>query len=243
MRFVLYNMCYATGGRSRIFPFMNYLRHTHAKLEEIISFFRALNPDIIGLVEVDAGSYRSSRANQAELIASRLGHYHAYRSKYHDAHLASRLPLMNKQGNAFVTRDSFAELKFHYFTRGIKRLVIELEMENLTIFLVHLALGFKIRHHQLEHLYQLVRNTGKPHIVAGDFNAFWGDVEISLFLAATGLVRAGPPDLPTHPSWAPKRSLDFILHSPRIRPTCFWAPHVTLSDHLPLVCDFEVLPE
>ena len=31
---------------------------------------------------------------------------------------------------------------------------------------------------------------------------------------------------------------DFILHRPDIRSVDFWIPHVTHSDHLPLVWDF-----
>ncbi|MBA4388510.1 MAG: endonuclease, partial [Verrucomicrobia bacterium] len=129
---------------------------------------------------------------------------------------------------------------FHYFDKGVKRLIIELELANLTVFLVHLALSFKARQHQLSDLYSLVKGTRQPHIVAGDFNASWGDREIRLFLAATGLAKAGPASTPTYPSWKPKRELDFILHSPEIKVTGFMIPQVTFSDHLPLVCDFEI---
>ena len=44
----------------------------------------------------------------------------------------------------------------------------------------------------------------------------------------------------SHPSWAPKRQLDFILHNDRVKVTHFRVPGVVLSDHLPLICDFEV---
>ena len=118
--------------------------------------------------------------------------------------------------------------------------VIELELANLVIFLVHLSLGFRTRHDQLNDLYALVRNVRKPCIVAGDFNAFWGDREIGLFLAATGLAISTAKPQPSFPSWKPRRQLDFILHSPLVRITDFFMPQVTYSDHLPLVCDFEI---
>ena len=109
------------------------------------------------------------------------------------------------------------------------------------MFLVHLALSFRVRHHQLSDLYEVVKNTKKPHIVAGDFNALiWGDREIDLFMAATGLTRAGGGNTPTFPSWQPRRNLDFVLHSPDIDVTGFFMPRVLYSDHLPLVCDFDV---
>jgi len=217
------------------------LSRTSGHLDEIIQFIKPLQPDIIGLVEVDGGSYRTRRQNQAECIARELGHYHAYRAKYSETgRLARRLPVMNMQGNAFITRDSVPNARYHYFERGFKRLVIELEMENLVIFLVHLSLGFRIRHQQLSMLYTLVKNTKKPHIVAGDFNALWGEREIDLFLAATGLRNVNVDGKPSFPSWSPKRHLDFILCSPTINAERFWMPEVTLSDHLPLLIDFDI---
>jgi endonuclease/exonuclease/phosphatase family metal-dependent hydrolase len=240
MRFLLYNIRYGAGGGWSVLPGIRYLGLTSRNTRAITEFIRPLDPDIVGLVEVDAGSYRSRRRSQVETIAEALGHYHTYRSKYLDGSVASRLPLMSKQGNAFLTRDSITNEQFHYFERGVKRLVIELELQTLTVFLVHLALSFRVRHHQLSHLYSLVKETRKPHIVAGDFNAFWGDREVHLFLAATGLANANTQGLCSYPSHAPTRQLDFILHSPEIHVERFWIPHCALSDHLPLVCDFSV---
>lgn len=241
MRFLLYNIRYGTGAKRPWFPWGGYFRKTHDNLEDIIAFLQELDADVLGLVEVDAGSFRSNRRNQAETIANALGHYHVYKSKYHHrTPLIKRLPVMNKQGNAFLTRRSIAGQEFHYFERGVKRLVIELELENLTIFLVHLALSSRIRHDQLNDLYSLVKKTSRPHIVAGDFNSRWGNREIRLFLAATGLTNADLNGTATFPSWAPTRQLDFILYSREIRPTSFWVPRIGLSDHLPLVCDFDI---
>jgi endonuclease/exonuclease/phosphatase family metal-dependent hydrolase len=240
MRFLFYNIRYGTGGRKMVFPWSGYLKKTTRNLKAITEFIRRLDPDIIGLAEVDAGSYRSQKRNQAQLIAAALSHNHTYMCKYHEQSLAHIVPIMNKQGNAFLSKDTLEDARFHYFDRGVKRLVIQLEMKRLTVFLVHLALTYRVRQNQLADLYSMVKSTRKPHIVAGDFNARWGDGEIKLFLAATGLSNAGPVGVPTYPSWAPKRQLDFILHSPHIRVTNFEMPQVTLSDHLPLVCDFDI---
>lgn len=239
MRFLLYNIRYGTGGRFTL-PWGGYLRNTTTNMRNITEFIQSLDPDIVGLVEVDAGSLRHARRCQAKTVATVLGHYHTYMTKYGQSSLARWIPVLNKQGNAFLTRDSINNEQFHYFDKGVKRLVIELELENLTIFLVHLALSSRIRYHQLAELYALVKDTKKPHIVAGDFNALWGDHEIELFLAATGLTNANQDGLPSFPSSQPRRQLDFVLHSPEIRLTNFEMHKVTFSDHLPLVCDFEV---
>ncbi len=225
-------------------PWGGYFGKTGGHLSEIIGFIKTLEPDIMGLVEVDGGSYRSGRQNQAEVIARELGHYHTYRTKYREnGRISRRVPVMNQQGNAFITKDSISDARFHYFESGMKRLVIELEMPNLVVFLVHLSLSFRVRHEQLGNLYRLVKTTTKPHIVAGDFNALWGEREIDLFLAATGLRNVNTKCLPSFPSWEPRRHLDFILCSETIQAERFWMPGVTLSDHLPLVMDFSIQGE
>lgn len=243
MRFVLYNIRYGTGGGKIHSPLNGYLRRTGRNFEHIARFLHDLMPDVAGLVEVDAGSYRSGKSNQAEMIAARLGHYHVYRSKYGENSLIRYFPVLNQQGNAFVVRDDGHKETFHYFDRGVKRLVIELEMEQVTFFLIHLALGSRHRHRQLGDLYDLLRTVRKPYIVAGDFNALWGEQEIRLFQAATGLKNAHAADSPTFPSWKPKRHLDFVLHSPGIRIERCWMPDIRFSDHLPIVCDFSIHQE
>jgi len=243
MRFMMYNIRYGTGAKNRRGPLAflsGYLGRTQDHLHKITGFVNQHKPDVLGLVEVDLGSYRTGRKNQAQIIAEELGHYHAYRSKYGLTSKWNFVPLFNKLGNAFITKDSINTEKFHYFNKGMKKLVIELDLDKLTIFLVHLALSSRVRHHQLSELYTLVKETKKPHIVAGDFNALWGEQEINLFLAATGLINANTESIPSFPSWSPKRHLDFILHSPEIVPKAFKMPRVDLSDHLPLIFDFDL---
>lgn len=237
---MVYNIRYATGGHHR-FPLAGYLSPTQSKLTEIIDFIRPYSPDVIGLIEVDSGSYRTGGKNQAELIAGELGHYHSWRTKYGEKGLSNRIPIINKQSNAFLSRDTIHNENFHYFNKGMKRLIIELELENMVIFLVHLALGFRVRHMQLLELYKLIKSSNKPVVIAGDFNALWGEHEIELFLSASGLINANRESFPTFPSRTPRRHLDFVLHSPDIRTLNFEIPQTTLSDHLPLIWDFEII--
>ncbi len=239
MRFLLYNIRYATGPRMH-----NYMRSSHNNLDRIADFMRGLEPDLIGLVEVDHGSYRSGGRNQVETLAKSLGHYHSHSIKYGLDSFWRRIPVLNTQGNAFLARDRIRNETFHYFKRGMKRLVIELELEHIVVYLVHLSLGAKARHDQLGDLYEMVKNTNKPCVVAGDFNMLWGEREIDLFLAATGLQNANTQNLPTFPSSQPRRHLDFVLHSKEIEIVDFQVPLVPFSDHLPVLVDFNVnVPE
>lgn len=244
MRLLVYNIRYGVGdGASSAVPLpgARYLFAEAAELERISAFIAEQQADIIGLIEVDIGSLRSGKVNQAEEIARSLGHYSCYASKYGEASMNQVLPIVRKQANAFLASPNVHNERFHYFHQGVKKLVIELELEEVSIFLVHLSLKYRHRHFQLKHLYELVEKCNKPVIVAGDFNTFWGQDEIFLFMKAAGLESANTHGLPTYPTRAPRMELDFILHSHRIRVDHFDIPHVPFSDHLPLICDFEVM--
>lgn len=242
MRLVLWNIRYAAGAGAAFnlpVPGAGYLRSNRKNLGRIIDFLRTQDSDIVGLVEVDTGSIRSG-VNQAQEIAESLGHYSTYQCKYGSGSLGKQLPVLRKQGNAFLAAPRVRGERFHYFDTGIKRLIIELEMETFAVFLVHLSLKYRHRHVQLRKLYDLIEETSKPVIVAGDFNTFWGEDEIYLFMRAAGLQSANIESLPSYPSRAPRKELDFILYQEGIQVTNFEIPDIRHSDHLPLVCDFEI---
>jgi endonuclease/exonuclease/phosphatase family metal-dependent hydrolase len=246
MRFLLYNIRYATGTGAAFHlpvPGAGYLRSNSRVLTGITRFIKAQDPDIVGLVEVDTGSIRSGGVNQAEVIAESLGHYSSYQCKYGANSFNTFVPIVNKQANAFLAAPRVEGERFHYFDTGIKRLIIELELDDLCVFLVHLSLKFRHRHVQLRHLFELVRHSPKPVIVAGDFNTFWGEHEIALFMEASGLRSANRNGLPSYPARKPRMELDFILYSRGIEIDTFAVPGVTYSDHLPLICDFHVTGE
>lgn len=243
MRFLLYNIRYGAGIGWRVHlpvPFSGYLKRTGDNFRQIADFIKSVNPDITGLIEVDSGSFRADRNNQARLIAEEIQHHHIFKNKYSGQSMVRKLPLFNKQGNAFLTNQDIRNLQFHYFNRGFKRLVIEAELNEFKTFIVHLSLQYRHRQEQLRDLNALVRASDKPVIVAGDFNVFRGEKELDHFLAVTGLLNANAAGAPSHPSRAPRRQLDFILHSPEIEAHRFEAPRVPFSDHIPLIWDFEI---
>ena len=243
LRFLLYNIRYGVGSGASMhvpLPGTGYLIGNKANLGKIVEFIQSVDPDIVGLIEVDSGSIRSRRQHQAEIIAEHLGMNTSYECKYGETSINQLLPIVRKQGNAFLAAERVHGERFHYFDTGIKRLIIELEMDDCAIFLVHLSLKYRHRHLQLRHLYDLIKATKKPAIVAGDFNTFWGENEIYLFMRAANLWSANVEGMATYPSRAPRKELDFILHQKSIHITGFEIPQVKFSDHLPLVCDFEV---
>ena len=243
MRLLLYNIRYAVGGGASMhvpLPGAGYVLGNVNVLPEITEFVKSVDPDIVGLIEVDTGSIRSRKVNQAEEIAAALGMNTSYETKYGSRSLNQILPIVRKQGNAFMAAPRVHGEKFHYFDTGIKRLIIELEMQDYAVFLVHLSVKYRHRHLQLRRLYDLIKETDKPVIVAGDFNTFWGENEIYLFMEAAGLSSANVESLPTYPSRSPRKELDFVLYQDGINVTGFEVPHVRHSDHLPIICDFDV---
>jgi endonuclease/exonuclease/phosphatase family metal-dependent hydrolase len=243
MRLLVYNIRYATGTGPAFhlpLPGAGYLRSSRHVLRRITEFIKAQNPDIVGLIEVDTGSIRTGMLNQAEFIAASLGHYSTYQCKYSEGSLNHLVPIVRKQGNAFLAAPRVHGERFHYFDTGIKRLIIELELEEVAVFLVHLSLKFRHRQYQLRYLHELVQKATKPVIVAGDFNTFWGEHEIYLFMRASGLRSANADGVLSFPSRAPRKELDFVLYSEGIRVNHFSVPDVRYSDHRPLICDFEI---
>ena len=243
MRLLLYNIRYAVGGGATMrmpIPGAGYVLGNQAVLPEITTFRKSVDPDVVGLIEIDTGSIRSRNVNQAEVIAAELGMNTSYETKYGSKSINQILPIVRKQGNAFMAAQRVHGEKFHYFDTGIKRLIIELEMAEFAVFLVHLSLKYRHRHLQLRRLHDLIEVTEKPVIVAGDFNTFWGENEIYLFMKAAGLTSANTDGVATYPSRSPRKELDFVLYQRGITVTGFDVPQVRFSDHLPLVCDFQV---
>ena len=237
----MYNIRYGTGHKNGYhfpIPFAGYFKKTNVNLQCIINFIGSINPDIVALIEVDSGSYRSNKSCQAQIIADSLGYNYIVESKYSSESLAQKVPVLRQQANALLARQGIENYQCHYFEQGVKRLVIQTDIQTVAIFIVHLSLKYRHRQNQLEQLYNLIQETDKEVILAGDFNTLWGSRELNLFLAATDLKNANITNMPSHPSHAPHRQIDFILHSSGIRIDNFYIPDIRLSDHSPLVCDF-----
>ena len=246
MRLLVYNIRYATGtGPAFHFPVpgAGYLRSNRRVLEQITEFIRAEDPDLVGLIEVDTGSVRTGMLNQATYIANAIGHYTAHQCKYGTGSINQLVPIVRKQANALLAAPRVTGERFHYFDTGIKRLIIELELDDVCVFLVHLSLKFRHRQYQLRTLHDLVVRSPKPVIVAGDFNTFWGTHEIYLFMRAARLRSANTANLPSFPSRRARVELDFVLVSDGIEVTDFRVPEMYMSDHRPLICDFHVREE
>ena len=244
MRLLLYNIAYGTGCpgglAKRLWTVHRYIRTSQSHLDRIIDFIDGSAADIVALVEVDTGSFRTDYVNQVEKVALHLSKYHTCDVKYGVDSIGRKIPILQNQGNAVLTRRKTAKKHFHFFPFGFKRLIIELNIEGIRFFLVHLALQKGVREKQLNFLAKLAEGDG-PLIVAGDFNTLSGTTEISSFQRKLGLFNPNTEGVCTYPSWSPKKQLDIILCSKEIKILNFEVPEVRYSDHLPVLMDFQFL--
>lgn len=239
MRVVLYNMRYGAGAGWRFnlpLPGAGYLKDASRNLARIGDCLGALRPDLVALLEVDGGSRRAPDP-QHTALAGKLGVEHAFRCKYATGSLAARLPLFRAQGNAVLSRRPLAALRFHDLSAGTKRLVIEAETDQLTLFVAHLALRPGIRRRQLRDLADLIRAARSPAVLAGDLNTLMAERELRPLLEATGLRPADHQLPPSWPAARPRLALDHILIAPELGVSRIEVLDVRLSDHRPVVCD------
>ena len=97
MRLLLYNIRYAVGGGASMrmsVPGAGYVLGNQNVLPEITRFIKSVDPDIVGLIEVDTGSIRSRMVNQAENISAALGMNTSYETKYGEKSINQILPIV-----------------------------------------------------------------------------------------------------------------------------------------------------
>ena len=243
-RVLVYNIAYGSGAPSsfteNILKIHRYLKRPDKNIKKISEFIDNSNADIVGLIEIDTGSLRTSSVNQAETIGKQSCHYTHCLTKYGGNITSKIIPILRKQGNAVLTRDKNSNGIYHYFPGGFKKLIIELDMGDFRFFLLHLSLTKSARKMQFAHMANLLSAKRCPVIIAGDFNAFNGVSELRYMKNQLGLKNPNVDKKPTYPSWNPKHQLDFILCSKEIQVKNFEVPQINLSDHLPLILDFEI---
>lgn len=240
MKLLIYNIAYGTGTPGgtarRLLTSHRYLYTNSEYFDHIAEFIDGVQPDVIGLLEVDNGSFRTNQINQVARLAERLNHFHICDNKYGLNSPGRIMPIFRNQTNAIVTSNSNNNSRFHYFPRGFKKLIIEIAIDGIMLFLVHLSIRKNTRAKQLAYLQEIVPHD-KPVIIAGDFNTFGGEQELTNLKSTLQLFNPNIHQTPSYPSWKPKHQLDYILCSKHIRVMSLTVPKVKLSDHLPLIAE------
>ena len=254
VKLICYNIEYCEGMEGLWYQYLKFWKifFPPKNLDErIVKALKKLKPDILSLVEVDTGSFRSRGKDEVKFMEEKLGlQSFVEKVKYPLKgwlRFFHHTPIFNKQANAIISKFKIHNIKYHIFHEGTKRVVIEATVkvpEKITLLLAHLALGKKARAKQIKELIKIVNRKRNPVILMGDFNTFNGTKEIKELLKKTNLndkISLDKKALPlTEPAWHPTRRLDYILTSSQIKVKKFSVLDFHFSDHLPLMIDFTV---
>lgn len=189
-----------------------------------------VEPDVIGLQELDRGLSRSGHVDQPAELARMLAM---------DVRFFSTLERAGGQyGLAIAAPTGLEEARFVPLPRSRgeePRGAITASWSGVNVLVTHLSTDRRSRPVQLAALGVLAAGAEGPTIVMGDLNL--GPRSLSA-LGKLGL--RGAFGHPTLPRRVPRRQIDHILVSPEIEIVRSWTIATGASDHLPLVAELEV---
>lgn len=206
-----------------------YNNSQHDRIQRLIA---REDPDVVGLIEVDAEWLRSL----GELRRRYPHYYEVPEERFVGLGLYSRLPLADAR-------------TLRMPNSGMPAIAATLAMpgEDIEIILVHLpapldAALVRRRNSQAAKLARHVRELGRPTVIAGDFNLSMWNRGYRPMEATAGLVnaRAGHGVGPTWPAlWRLGVPIDHILATPGVKLSGFRVHHAIGSDHLPISASLE----
>lgn len=195
--------------------------------------------DVVGLQEVDGGSFRSGNINQVEYLARRAGFPHHYQQ------LNRNLGRVAQHSNGLLSRMPPSQVEEHQLPgtlpgRGALHARYGEGPNALHIFVAHLALSHRGRVRQLDYLSEII--TPLRHVVVmGDLNCTPDQLHAhARFCTSLPLHPVRP--LLSYPSWQPRRALDHILISSSLETSGPKVLDQLFSDHLPLAVDIRLPP-
>lgn len=211
-----------------------------ASLEELATFIKEQNPDIVALQEVDCRTFRDKTPRQhGKDFASELAFYTGmlsaygktipYAGGYYGIAILSKFPL------AKIERIYLPKIENGSEQRAILVADVEYrEGEFFTFASTHISFAIvEERQVQVEKLNEVLLTRTYPVIVAGDFNSYPDSKVISEGMSAWKMVSNMEP---TVPASAAKNTIDYIFCYPKDKWVGIEAItyKVQLSDHLPI---------
>lgn len=224
--------CAAHGAEVRVLTYN--IRHCQGMdgkvdIERIAAVIRSVKPDIVALQEVDRNVGRSGRVDQAEELGRLTGMKAIFRR-------AIDLDT-GEYGNAVLTGLRVLSTSAYPLPGAEPRSLLEVEFEGFRFFATHLDVGGD-ESRRMESVAEINRRAkGGAAVLAGDLNAIPGSGPLNALSPEWKLAGEGQ-SLPTIPSRAPARQIDFVL----VRPSGGWRvlevrvlEEPVASDHRPLL--------
>lgn len=219
------------------FVFWKYfLPHSNKPILELGKYVKNNNVDVVVLTEIDSGSFRTFWQNQLEILSNNCSIKNFYFFK------TFSFLNINNQGNAILSKKSIIKtknikLKEGYEPRFLSIAVINKytnKKENITFLITHLSINKKARYEQLQEIKKIYNNIKGDKILLGDFNIS-SEKELDV-LIDKNCRRVSFYN--TFPSWNPKKPLDNVFLSKKIKIKNITTTKVLISDHLGI--EFEI---
>lgn len=237
MKLAFYNIAFGTGLNGSWTQYINkvwrFFWTSKKALNNIAGTLKKIDADVVCLAEIDNGSFRNGFKCQTTNLANKL-HYKFFDSqnKFHPHSIWNHLILSKNQHDGVLSKKE-GVLKRHHLQSGMQKLVCEFLVDEVSIFIVHLAvLSRRVRANQLIELTGILNKCKRPYVVCGDFNIHKGLHEIEDFIKKTNTNLVQTPM--TFPSHKPNRIIDLFLTSPELKVEASGVLNVHDSDHLPI---------
>lgn len=190
--------------------------------------------DVVGLQEVDAGSFRSGYINLTEYVAQKAGFPFWYDQTNR------KFGGIARHAIGVLSRYKCNEIVEHRLPgpipgRGALSVRFGHGEDSLLVLIIHLALGKRTRLQQLDYIAEQV-NSARHVILMGDMNFLSESPEMEFLINRT-LMREPIHGMHTWPSWRPNRNIDHILVTPTVQVDRVRVLDFPVSDHLPIAMD------
>ncbi|WP_019540088.1 endonuclease/exonuclease/phosphatase family protein [Proteiniphilum acetatigenes] len=205
-------------------------------IERIGKLIIDINPEVVGLQEVDSVVVRSGNIDILQLLSEQTGMYATFGySILHDG---------GKYGNGVLTREKPIAVK-KIALPGAKeaRTALIVELDKYVVVNTHLSLTNEERLESVKIITDAVEIYDKPIFLMGDLNAT-PDSEPITFLQDKWQILSNPKQ-PTSPSVNPRSTIDYILgYTAKGETYAKYRAHVideqVASDHRPLFVDIRL---
>ncbi|SDZ76975.1 Metal-dependent hydrolase, endonuclease/exonuclease/phosphatase family [Porphyromonadaceae bacterium KH3R12] len=205
-------------------------------IERIGKLIIDINPEVVGLQEVDSVVVRSGNIDILQLLSEQTGMYATFGySILHDG---------GKYGNGILTREKPLAVK-KIALPGAKeaRTALIVELDKYIVVNTHLSLTNEERLESVKIITDAVEIYDKPVFLMGDLNAT-PDSEPITFLQDKWQILSNPKQ-PTSPSVNPRSTIDYILgYTAKGETYAKYRAHVideqVASDHRPLFVDIRL---
>lgn len=206
-------------------------------LDQILSFLKSSDSDIIFLQEVDRKTFRSYFQNQPEYIAKKLSMDYMY--------TPTQNMIAGQTGNMILSRYPIVAseeytLSFDKYPRKLQKAVIQAPSGDLAVFNTHLDLSRSIRKEQIDEILKILEETKEPFVLAGDMNA--PDPSELYKLSSLAIDTGKAMKKETLPTFINKKyisRIDYIFTSKNISLQSYEVPTLNFSDHEPVIIEIQ----